>query len=426
MSNTTLRIASIVSLALLTAAAGAQSSWPQYAGPSYTRTTGGRIGLKSWPADGPPVVWKVATKRGFSSFSVANGKAFTLVTRDRREACVALDVANGDELWATPFEHVKYQPGGDSGTSDNNGGDGPRSTPSYDNGRVYVFDARLVLHCLSATDGKQQWKIDLVADYSGRNISWQNAASPLIVGDAIFIAGGGKGESLLAVDKNTGKVLWKAHDERITHATPVYAEIHSVPQVIYFLQSGLVSVKPDDGTILWRIEYPFKVSTAASPVVDGDIVYCSAGYGVGAGAFRIKKTSDGFESELLWRKRNRLMNHWSTPVVKDGYLFGMFSFKKFGKGPMQCVDIRTGEGKWSKPGFGPGNCILVGDDLVALSDKGEVVLVEPKPDGYHEIARHDVLRGKCWSSPAFADGQVFVRSTVEAARVDLSGKKAGN
>ena len=113
------------------------------------------------------------------------------------------------------------------------------------------------------------------------------------------------------------------------------------------------------------------------------------------------------------------MNHWSTPVAKDGYLYGMFSFKKYGKGPLCCVDIRTGETKWSVDGFGPGNCILVGGDLVALSDRGEVVLVEPNPERYGEIARADVLQGKCWSSPAFAEGELFVRSTKEAAKLRL-------
>lgn len=403
----------------------AAQAWPQYHGPHHDRTARGSIELRDWAANGPPVRWKVSVKHGFSSFSVAGGRAFTLVERDGREACIALDADSGKEVWAAALGESKYDRGGVSGAPDNNGGDGPRSTPSCEGEFVYVFDAQLVLHCLRSSDGAHVWRKDLIADFGGRNIRWQNAASPLVVGGVVYVAGGGPGESLLAFDKTTGEVVWKDHDERITHATPIRAEIHGVEQIIFYVQKGLLSVAPDTGKLLWRIAYPYRVSSAASPVVDGDVVYCSAGYGVGAGAFRIKKTDDGFETELLWRRRNKLMNHWSTPVVKDGHLYGMFGFKKYGKGPLKCVDVRTGETAWSVDGFGPGNCILVGEDLVALSDKGEIVLIEARSDRYTELARADVLRGKCWSTPAFAAGQLYVRSTVEAARLDLS-KKSGD
>ena len=150
-------------------------------------------------------------------------------------------------------------------------------------------------------------------------------------------------------------------------------------------------------------------------------VYCSAGYGVGAGAYRVKKSRRGFVTEQLWRKPNRLINHWSTPVSKDGYLYGMFSFKKYGTGPIKCVDVRTGQVKWSVNGFGPGNCIAVGDHLLALSDKGEVVVIKAKPDKYKELYRADVLDGKCWSTPSFSNGRLYVRSTKEGACLDFSG-----
>lgn len=108
-------------------------------------------------------------------------------------------------------------------------------------------------------------------------------------------------------------------------------------------------------------------------------------------------------------------------MCKDGYLYGMFSFKKYGKGPIKCADIKTGEVQWSVDGFGPGNCIIVGDHVVALSDKGEVVLIETTPKEYRERYRADVLEGKCWSMPSFADGHLYVRSTKEGVCLDYSG-----
>lgn len=395
--------------------------WPQYNGAASDRTSAESVAVRSFDGE-PPVVWRTPTNLGFSSFTIGGGQAFTLVSRDSRETCVALDAESGEELWAVPMSAPKYDRGGDAGTDDNKGGDGPRSTPSLDEGHVYCFDSNLVLWCLEATTGQQVWKRDLVAEHAGRPIRWQSAASPLIVGDLIYVVGGGPGQSLLAIQKSNGEPRWMVGDEEMTHATPITATIHGVRQVIFYVQSGLIGVEPETGKELWRIPYDYRTSTAASPVVEGDVVYCSAGYGVGAGAFRITKKGDAFGHELLWRQRNKLMNHWSTPVARDGFLYGMFGFKKYGEAPLACIELATGETRWSTEGFGPGNVILVDDVLVALSDTGALVLVKAEPDAYHELARADLLDGKCWSSPAYSDGRLFVRSTSEAVRIDLGPK----
>jgi len=358
--------------------------WPQYHGPARDRTSPEEIASFAWTADGPTPVWKVETPTGFSSFAVADGLACTLVGREldgaAREVCVALDAGTGKERWFADLGPARYDGGGDRGTRTNQGGDGPRSTPSLDAGRVYVLSSRLLLACFDAATGKEVWRSDLIEEHDGELLRWQSAASPLVDGDLVFVAAGGPGYSLLAFDKTTGEPQWGTGDERLTHATPVAATIHDVRQVIFFMQSGLVAVEAETGDELWRAEYPYQTSTAASPVVLGDVVYCSAGYGVGAGAFRIARTDAGFTAELLWQKRNKLMNHWSTPVAKDGYIYGMFGFKNYGAAPMKCIDAMTGEEKWSADGYGPGNCILVGDVLVALGDAGDVVVIAARPD----------------------------------------------
>lgn len=405
------------------AAAAAAKGWAAYRGTAGDGRAGEALAKKAVPAS---AVWKVPAETGFSSFSVSEGRAFTLVAREvdgnPSEVCLALDAATGKELWAAGLSLAgKYDGGGNSGAKGNEGGDGPRSTPVVSGDKVYVLDSQLALHALKLADGSPVWSVNLVAAHGAKNIKWQNAASPVIDGDRVFVAGGGEGQSLLAFHKDDGALLWKGESDAITHATPVVADLLGVRQVIFFTQAGLVSAKVDDGAVLWRQAYPFKVSTAASPVVFEDIVYCSAGYGVGGGAYRIAKQGEAFASTEIWRTENDTVNHWSTPVVKDGYLYGMFSFKEYGEGPLACVDIRTGEKKWSQKGFGPGNVILTADGtLVALSDAGEVVLVEAKPDAYAEISRADLLDGKCWSTPALADGRIYVRSTTEGAAVDFA------
>jgi outer membrane protein assembly factor BamB len=400
--------------------------WSQYRGPHGDGICAETPNL-NWPASGPKVVWKVPVKNGFSSFTISGGKAFTQMNRDidgaPREVCVALDIATGKELWATPVGVGTYDGGGDSGTPDNKGGDGPRSTPTVNGDKVYVSNQLLVLHCLDAQTGKELWTKDLIKEHSGRNISWKNAASPVIDENLLFIAGGGPGESLLALNKDTGAVVWKGQDEMMTHATPVVATILGVRQVIFFAQKGLVSVATKDGAFLWRFPYRFVTSTAASPVVSGDMVYCSAAYGVGGGACRISKTADGFMATELYKitENKQIPNHWSTPVLKDGYLYGIFSHKQYGSAPLKCVELATGEVKWSQNGFGQGNVILVGDKVLALTDDGQLVVVKASPSAYEETARAKVLTGKCWTTPALSNGRLYVRSTKEAVCLDVSG-----
>jgi outer membrane protein assembly factor BamB len=418
-------VTTLIGVFALGAALSNANDWPEYRGPNGDGVCRETPKL-TWPASGPKVLWRIPVKNGFSSFTIADGKAFTVVIRDvegaPREVCVALEAGTGKELWFAPTGVAIYDGGGDSGAADNKGGDGPRSTPTVSDGKVYVLNQLLVLSCLDEQTGKALWMVDLIKDHAGRNIGWKSAASPVIDGNLVFLGGGGPGESLLALNKDTGAVVWKSQDEIITHATPVVRTILGVPQVIFFMKSGLVSVSEKDGSLLWRFPFRFSTSTAASPVVAGDIVYCSAAYGVGGGACRISKDGNGFTATELYKvSDNKLANHWSTPVVKDGFLYGVYSHKQYGTAPLKCVEMATGEIKWSQPGFGQGNVILIGDKVLALTDDGQLVVVKAAPQSYEEVSRAKVLTGKCWSTPALSNGRLYVRSTKEAACVDVSG-----
>jgi outer membrane protein assembly factor BamB len=368
----------------------------------------------NWSAKPPKELWKVPANTGFSSFAASGGKVFTQVVRDLngepREICVALDAATGAELWAADVAVGKGYGGGGSG-------DGPRSTPAVSGGVVLVLTPDLVLHALDEQSGKPLWTHDLMKEYGAKNIGWNSAASPVVDGDLVFVMGGGEGQSLLAFYKKTGEVAWKVETEKITHSTPVVATVLGERQVVFFCQSGLVALSVKDGRVLWKLPYPYKTSSAASPVVIGDLVYCSAGYDVGGGACKITRAGSGFTATQLWQTpgNKEVPNHWSTPVCKDGYLYGMFSFKNPGKGPLKCVDIATGAVKWEQPGFGQGNVVLADSKVLAFADNGDLVVVEPTPASYKELARIKAVAGKCWSTPAVSNCCIFVRSTEECA-----------
>jgi outer membrane protein assembly factor BamB len=282
----------------------------------------------------------------------------------------------------------------------------------------------MVLECFDAGSGKQIWACNLAKEHGGRNIHWESAASPLIDGDLVFVAGGGVGESLLAFDKHDGRVVWKGQDDKMTHSTPVATTVLGRRQIIFYTQSGLVSVVPQTGAVLWRYPVRYAGSAAISPVVSGDLVYSSAGYGVGSSVCRISKSGgDGFAATRLWyQPANIIASHWSTPVCANGCLYGLFGQAKFGQAPLKCVEMATGRVLWSHEGFGPGGCTLVNGHVLVLSDAGDLVLVKATPDAYTEVARSHVLAGKCWNYASFSDGRIYARSTKEGVSLEASAK----
>ena len=390
------RTLSLIAGCLLSAAPLPAADWPQYRGPQQDGISPEPLPVKTWPPGGLPQIWKSPTPTGFSSFSVAGGGVFTIVAREvegaKREVCVALDAATGHERWAAvPMCVAKYSGGGDSG----GGGDGPRSTPTYNDGLVYVYDSQLLLQCLNAQDGRVVWSKDIVKEFDGRNISWQSAASPVVDGNLLIVPGGGPGQSLLAFDKKTGAVAWKSYDDKMTHATPVVTTLGGVRQIVFFMQKGLVSVAAATGKTLWSYPFKYTTSTAASPVICGDLVYCSAGYGVGAGLVKIAGSGDSFTATEVWRKESQLVNHWSTPVFHDGYLYGIFGFKEYNTRRFEMCGAQDGQRDVVERRLRPGQCDLGGRSTGGVgrpraarprqSRAGSLPRSQPHPGGRREM-----------------------------------------
>ncbi|MEO6785952.1 MAG: PQQ-binding-like beta-propeller repeat protein [Chthoniobacteraceae bacterium] len=416
-----MKLRALIPLAALTLTISAASAadWPQYRGPNGDGSTPEALPA-TWPA-APKVLWKVPGGTGFSSFIVSGKYCFTIEGIGSDEVLVARNTDTGKELWKADLGPAKYQGGGDSGAPTNKGGDGPRSTPTLAGKIVVAMHSDLTLHAFDGVSGKPLWKRDFIKENAGHNISWSNAASPLFEGGLIYVAGGGAGQTYLAIDPAKGTVVMKAGDDTITHATPTAATILGQRQIIFFMKSGLTSLDPKTLKQLWHADFPFNVSTAASPVVAGDYVYCSAGYNVGAAGFKISRNGTEWKAEQVMRVPQKpLANHWSTPVFYEGYLYGMFQFKEYGKGPVKCEKLPDGDIKWEQPGFGPGQIVLTaGGNLLALSDAGELVGIKASPDAYRELGRFKVIDGKCWTTPVLSNGRVFVRSTKEAACIQL-------
>jgi outer membrane protein assembly factor BamB len=409
--------------------------WPQYRGPNHDGISLETI-RTNWSEAAPRPVWTVPLDPALSSLAVGGGRVFTQVRRrlsdQDQEFCVALDAATGQELWVSAPLDIADYPNGGVGPDD-----GPRSTPSVDGDRVYVLTSYLRMVCLDAATGQEIWSKDLQAEFGGSVIAWQNAASPLIEDDRVFVNGNGQNQRLLALRKQDGSVAWKGQNDGMTHATPVAATLGGVRQILYFAQSGLVSVAPDTGSVLWRFPLNYNsTSVAASPIVAGDLVYGSRAYPsslsaakAGAVVVRVANPAGSFSASQVWYKTNQLMNHWCTPVHYNGHLYGMY-----GQGLLEfkCVHLATGDQKWSVTGFGYGSVLAVDRYILALSESGKLVLLDPNPNAYTELARYQALDGshssipglyvKCWNVPAVSNGRIYIRSTTEAVCLDVAPK----
>jgi outer membrane protein assembly factor BamB len=374
--------------------------WPQWRGPrqdGISRETGL---LDKWPEKGPAALWRVPLGAGFSAVSVVGDKAFTLFGSEEGEFATALNVADGKPLWKTRLSDLLKL------ISDY--GDGPRATPAIDAGKVYVLSGKGALRCLDAADGHAIWGCDLLEKFGGKPPEYGFSASPVVMGEMLVVAAGGsKGKSLAAFNKTSGEVLWTALDDRIGYSTPIEVKIDGVGQIIVLTGEAVVSVAPKDGKEYWRKEWITTLdANVASPVISGNRLFMSSGYGTGCALFELSVKEGKPAAEKLWANKE-MKNYLSTSVLVDGYLYG------FNDTRLACLDFRTGKTKWKTSGFNRGSLLADDGKLIIYGAQGLLALAEVSPDAYKEIARFQVCDERTWTVPTLSGGRLFVRNEKE-------------
>jgi len=416
------RIPRVTAILFLTVTAAMAADWPQYRGLNQDGISTEKLDV--WPPAGPKLVWKVENFSGWGSFAVSGDKVFTLIDRENKgassETCIALDAATGKELWAAEIaQGAKFFKNTDHASWEK-GGYGPGSTPTVNDGKVYVYSIDMNLCCLDAQTGKELWRVDVLKAHAGIPTWFGNTESPVVEGDEVIVAGGGAGQFVLGFNKNTGKVVWKTEDAINLQSTPLVATIHGERQVIFYLKNDLMGISLKDHKTLWRSPVAWHNGHGAmQPVVFEDKVYIGSAT-EGTGGYQVIKEEGGFYSKRLWMNGTIDSGFFGTVVSKDGYLYGQMGVYIF---DYECIEFTTGKVMWKKGVPGYASVILVGDKLVFLSEKGGLVLVEQKHGEYKELARFDkAIAGKCYSTPAFSNGRLYIRSNKEGICYDLSGK----
>jgi outer membrane protein assembly factor BamB len=354
------------------------------------------------------VIWKQPVGVGHSSFSVADGKAYTIEQRRNQEVVAAYDLGTGRELWAQKW-NAEYT---------DSTGDGPRSTPTWDQGRIYALGATGEFRCLDANTGAVIWGKNILSDNQARNLPWAMAASPLIVDDKVIVLpGGANGKSVVAYNKMTGAPVWKVLDDPQAYVSPMLVDLAGRRQIIVVSSYRVVGLTPENGSLLWSYSWDTDngINVSQPIIVDQNRFFISSGYGKGAALVEVKGSGKTYTANTVWQNNN-MKNKFNSSVLHNGYIYGL------DEGILVCLDVNTGERKWKEGRYGYGQVLLAGGHLIVTSDQGEIALVKASPDKYTEVARFSALQGQTWNYPAIASGQLLVRNSNEMAAYDISGK----
>jgi outer membrane protein assembly factor BamB len=393
-------------LPLPEAATAAPPYWTDFRGPNRDGHYRERPILTTWPANGLKPVWKQPVGGGYASFVAARGRAFTIEQRGAEETVTAYDVATGRELWKNAWS---------ASFRETMGGDGPRATPTWHDGRLYALGAAGELRCLDDATGKTIWRTNILTDAGASNLQWGMSASPLIVDDTVVVLpGGSPGRSVVAYNRATGARAWSALDDRQAYSSPMLVTLSGVRQILVFSGSRVVGLTPDSGDVLWQ--HPWTTSfeiNVSQPLLLGDSrVFLSTGYGTGAAVIEVTTSGSRWAVREVWRNI-RMKNQFSSSVLLDGFVYGL------DESILACVDAATGDLKWKGGRYGYGQLVLASGHLIVLTEDGDLALVRATPDRHDEIVRFPVLDGKTWNHPALTGGYLLVRNLQEMAAFDL-------
>ena len=437
----TLRIPFLVSAFLVGAATVTAADWSGFRGPNRDGVSPETGLLKSWPKDGPKVVWTAKNLGlGWGTPSIADGVIYGVGTREGKDGVWALKEADGKELWFTPFADPAV--GLLSQTN------GPASTPTIHKGKAYTVSANGTVSCIDAKTGKAAWSKNYGKDFGGvpggkGGVVWGYSDSVLADGDKIICTPGAKGAAVVALNADTGAVIWKADAGEIGggngYSSPLKATFGTTPAYVAELgsKSGLVAVHANTGKLLWQYKGTPATGGVAQipiPIVKGDKVWVSTSYGGGAALLQIvPKGKDAFEvKELKAYKKPDLNNHHGGMVLVGDYIY--FGHDQNGGNPV-CVEFNTGEIKWGpeKPPAGGARsaAVLAADGrLYFRYENRKLVLIDPSPDELKVVSSFELpaadqkSHSQSWPHPVIVNGKMYIRDQTQMYCYDV--KAQGN
>ncbi len=434
------RTAAVAALLLATTTLAA-ADWPQWQGPNRDGKSDESGLLQSWSKDGPPLAWKINLGGyGYSSPSIVGDRLYITGAEDKetgaKEFALCLSTKDGKRIWKTPL------PVGKQNYRDTSRGNGPRGSVTVDGDLLYMVGARGDLTCLKAADGSKVWSVSYSDDFGGNPGAWGYSESVLIDGDKLICTPGGKQGTMAALDKKTGKVIWRSKEltDSAVYCSPIVADIAGVRQYITQTNAGpkgredpgaSVGVRASDGKLLWRFnELKRRTAVIPTPVVQDNYVFFTSGYGAGCELVKIEPAGKGeVKASLVYTKNPLIANHHGGVLRVGEYIYGHSD-----RGGWTCFEFKKGgeEPEWQeRKALGKGSVTYADGHLYCYSEReGTCVLVEASPGGWKEKGRFTIPEkmnprpgGAIWTHPVVANGKLYLRDHLHLFCYDVAAKK---
>jgi outer membrane protein assembly factor BamB len=375
--------------------------WPQFRGPQRDDVSADKGLLAKWPKEGPPLVWKAAgLGDGFSSVAIVGGKVFTLGNKEGQSYVRALDQASGKLLWSAPVGAA----GGNLGC-----------TPTVDGERLYAIGQEGDLVCVLTATGELVWRKNFINDFHGDCGNWRYTESPLVDGAALVCTPGAKDALMVALDKKSGTVLWKCpspfEEATAGYSSIVVANVGGVRVYVQLTAGGVVGVEAKSGKLLWQYDkLGNNTANIPTPIILGNLVFCSAGYGKGGALLEQSAQGDGVNVSERYFSHELTNKHGGLVVVGD-YVYG----DRDDSGMPFCAEVKTGNVVWRRQsrGQGRGSAAVTYADgrLYFRYDNGVMALVPATPTEYKETGTFKIPNAETqsWAHPVVAGGKLYLR-----------------
>lgn len=396
-------------------------AWPQWRGPHRDGVSDEKGLLQQWNGEGPPLAWKTSgLGEGYATVAIADGKIYTMGKRKNAVYLLALDGSDGHELWAT-------QVGGQMS-------DAPSSTPTVDGDRVYAVGPHGDLICVQADSGKKVWQKSFVKDFGGSIPTWKFCESPLIDGDRLICTPGGPKATMVALDKKTGKPAWRCAapggaGSGSGYSSIVISEGAGVKQYVQLMGqgTGCIGVEAKTGKFLWNYgRVGNGTASIPTPIVNGDYVFCSSGYGTGSALLKLYKSGSGVRAEeVYFLNGNEFQNHHGGLVMIGDYIYGGHGHNN---GFPICVEWKTGKIAWGGRQRGPGQesaaVVYADGQMYFRYQNGVMALIAASPEGYKLNGQFNIpqVSSPSWAHPVVANGLLYLREQNNLFVYNVQGK----
>jgi outer membrane protein assembly factor BamB len=426
------------------AAPAVSFDWPQWQGPDRDAVQKETGLLKTWPRQGPPLAWKIGELGGgYSAPSIAAGRIFGMSRRDGKDVVWALSEKDGKPLWSTPLEAAPAQgmPQGE---------EGPAGTPTVDGDRLYVICSGGEIGCLSVADGKVVWHKSMATDFGGAVPTWNYRESPLVDGDKVICTPGASDAMMVALDKLTGKTIWKTQmagsgsaagsgsrpgpgggtfrESGASYSSAIAFDFAGQRQYAQMTSKALIGVAAADGKLLWQYAKPANSSgiNCTTPIYHDGMVFATSAYAAGAGVVKLIKTpAGGINVSEVWFSR-KMQNHHGGVILLDGSLYGANGGNE--GGAALCMDFKTGDILWNQRNdatAAKGSMAFADGRIYYRGEDGAMLLIDPSPRQYIERGRFqepDRSEAPNWTHPVIANGKLYLRDQNVLLCYDIKAK----